>query len=208
MEGLIADACPSCDSRSAKYCRRTGVGVRNKFGSQALHSRGRDLPDQVLAGRLVPAVNGVGAGGLWFSTCSLFPSCRRPPMPTVFIEPACLPSPIPAVRRDSQCRYEPRSLGRISTGPSLRLQSQRLVGPQGAGQGANLRRNLISPGDVSFAALSNGNPHDETMFVLTIATVLAGAGPASAQQQPPPAPSDQGNGNWDPPPVTKPTTQR
>jgi hypothetical protein len=45
-------------------------------------------------------------------------------------------------------------------------------------------------------------------FVLTIAAVLAGAGPAAAQQQPAPAPTDQGNGNWDPPPVTKPTTQR
>jgi hypothetical protein len=31
VEGLIADACPSCDSRSAKYCRRTGVGVRNNL---------------------------------------------------------------------------------------------------------------------------------------------------------------------------------
>jgi hypothetical protein len=46
-------------------------------------------------------------------------------------------------------------------------------------------------------------------FVVTIAAVLAGAALAAAQQQPPPpAPSDQGNGNWDPPPVTKPTTQR
>jgi hypothetical protein len=47
-------------------------------------------------------------------------------------------------------------------------------------------------------------------FVLTIATVLAGAAPAAAQQQPAPAPApaDQGNGNWDAPPVTKPTTQR
>jgi hypothetical protein len=45
-------------------------------------------------------------------------------------------------------------------------------------------------------------------FVLTIAAVLAGAAPAAAQQQPAPAPTDQGNGNWDPPPVTKPTTQR
>ena len=41
-------------------------------------------------------------------------------------------------------------------------------------------------------------------FVLTIAAVLAGA-PVSAQQQPAP---DQGNGNWDPPPVTGPTTTR
>jgi hypothetical protein len=45
-------------------------------------------------------------------------------------------------------------------------------------------------------------------FVLTIAAVLAGAAPAAAQQQPAPASSDQGNGNWDPPAVTKPTTQR
>jgi hypothetical protein len=41
-----------------------------------------------------------------------------------------------------------------------------------------------------------------------IAGMLAGAEPAAAQQQPAPAPPDQGNGNWDPPPVTKPTTQR
>jgi hypothetical protein len=45
-------------------------------------------------------------------------------------------------------------------------------------------------------------------FVITIAAVLAGAAPAAAQQQPAPAPPDQGNGNWDPPPVTKPTTER
>ena len=45
-------------------------------------------------------------------------------------------------------------------------------------------------------------------FVITIAAVLAAATPALAQQQPAPAPPDQGNGNWDPPPVTKPTTQR
>jgi hypothetical protein len=45
-------------------------------------------------------------------------------------------------------------------------------------------------------------------FVLMTATVLTVAGPAAAQQQPVPAPRDQGNGNWDPPPVTKPTTQR
>ena len=44
--------------------------------------------------------------------------------------------------------------------------------------------------------------------MLTIAAVLAGATPAEAQQQPAPAPPEQGNGNWDPPPVTKPTTQR
>jgi hypothetical protein len=45
-------------------------------------------------------------------------------------------------------------------------------------------------------------------FVLTIVAVLAGAAPTpvSAQQQP--VPVDQGNGNWDPPPVTSPTTQR
>jgi len=45
-------------------------------------------------------------------------------------------------------------------------------------------------------------------IMLMIAAVLAGAVPAAAQQQPAPAPVDQGNGNWDPPPVTKPTTQR
>ena len=45
-------------------------------------------------------------------------------------------------------------------------------------------------------------------FVLTITAVVAGASPAAAQQQPAPARQDQGNGNWDPPPVTKPTTQR
>ena len=44
-------------------------------------------------------------------------------------------------------------------------------------------------------------------FVLTITAVLAGAAPATAQQQPAPTPPDQGNGNWEPPPVTKPTTQ-
>jgi hypothetical protein len=45
-------------------------------------------------------------------------------------------------------------------------------------------------------------------IMLTIAAVLAGAAsaPASAQQQG--VPLDQGNGNWDPPPVTSPTTQR
>jgi hypothetical protein len=43
---------------------------------------------------------------------------------------------------------------------------------------------------------------------LTIPAVLAGAAEAAAQQQPAPAPQDQGNSNWDPPPVTKPTTQR
>ena len=45
-------------------------------------------------------------------------------------------------------------------------------------------------------------------IMLTIAAILAGAAsaPASAQQQG--APLDQGNGNWDPPPVTGPTTQR
>jgi hypothetical protein len=45
-------------------------------------------------------------------------------------------------------------------------------------------------------------------FALTIAAVLAGAAPVAAQQQPAPAAADQGNGNLDPPPVTKPTTQR
>jgi hypothetical protein len=45
-------------------------------------------------------------------------------------------------------------------------------------------------------------------IVLTTAAVLACAtlAPASGQQQP--APADQGNGNWDPPPVTGPTTRR
>jgi len=44
-------------------------------------------------------------------------------------------------------------------------------------------------------------------IVLTTAALLACApAPASAQQQP--VPVDQGNGNWDPPPVTSPTTQR
>ena len=45
-------------------------------------------------------------------------------------------------------------------------------------------------------------------IMLTIAVVLARAAlaPASAQQQG--VPLDQGNGNWDPPPVTSPTTQR
>ena len=44
-------------------------------------------------------------------------------------------------------------------------------------------------------------------IMLTIAAVLAGAAPApaSAQQG---VPLDQGNGNWDPAPVTSPTTQR
>ena len=51
-------------------------------------------------------------------------------------------------------------------------------------------------------------PMTRLWCVLTIATVLAGAAPAAAQQQPAPAPTDQGNGNWDPPPITKPTTQR
>jgi hypothetical protein len=65
------------------------------------------------------------------------------------------------------------------------------------------------PGDVSFATdAAKEIPMTRLWFVLTIAAVLAGATPAAAQQQPAPAPPDQGNGNWDPPPVTKPTTQR
>ena len=71
------------------------------------------------------------------------------------------------------------------------------------------RRNLISLGDVFFAIdAAKENSVTRLGIVLTIAAVLAGAAPVSAQQQPAPAPSDQGNGNWDPPPVTKPTTQR
>jgi hypothetical protein len=74
---------------------------------------------------------------------------------------------------------------------------------------ARFTRNLIPPGDVSFAAvMQQGIPMMRLWFVLTIAAVLGGAAPAAAQQQPAPAPTDQGNGNWDPPPVTKPTTQR
>ena len=45
-------------------------------------------------------------------------------------------------------------------------------------------------------------------IMLTIAAVLAGAAPAPASAQQQGAPLDQGNGNWDPPPVTSPTTQR
>jgi hypothetical protein len=72
-----------------------------------------------------------------------------------------------------------------------------------------VRRNLILPGDVSFATdAAKEIPMTRLWLVLTIAAVLAGAAPAAAQQQPAPAPPDQGNGNWDPPPVTKPTTQR
>ena len=33
-------------------------------------------------------------------------------------------------------------------------------------------------------------------------------GPGRCSPGSAPAPADQGNGNWDPPPVTKPTTQR
>ena len=44
--------------------------------------------------------------------------------------------------------------------------------------------------------------------MLTIAAVLAGAAPAPASAQQQGVPLDQGNGNWDPPPVTSPTTQR
>jgi hypothetical protein len=70
-------------------------------------------------------------------------------------------------------------------------------------------RNLILPGDVSFATdAAKEIPVTRLWFVLTIAAVLARAAPAAAQQQPAPAPPDQGNGNWDPPPITKPTTQR
>jgi hypothetical protein len=65
------------------------------------------------------------------------------------------------------------------------------------------------PGDVSFATdAAKEIPVTRLWFVLTIAAVLARAAPAAAQQQPAPAPPDQGNGNWDPPPITKPTTQR
>ena len=45
-------------------------------------------------------------------------------------------------------------------------------------------------------------------IMLTIAAVLAGAAPAPASAQQQGVPLDQGNGNWDPPPVTSPTTQR
>jgi len=45
-------------------------------------------------------------------------------------------------------------------------------------------------------------------IMLTIAAVLAGTVPAPALAQQQGAPLDQGNGNWDPPPVTGPTTQR
>lgn len=45
-------------------------------------------------------------------------------------------------------------------------------------------------------------------IMLTIAAVLAGAAPAPASAQQQGVPLDQGNGNWDPPPVTAPTTQR
>jgi hypothetical protein len=45
-------------------------------------------------------------------------------------------------------------------------------------------------------------------IMLTIAAVLAGTAPAPASAQQQGAPLDQGNGNWDPPPVTSPTTQR
>ncbi|MGB9349144.1 MAG: hypothetical protein WCB61_04510 [Pseudolabrys sp.] len=45
-------------------------------------------------------------------------------------------------------------------------------------------------------------------IMLTIAAVLAGTAPAPALAQQQGAPLDQGNGNWDPPPVTGPTTQR
>jgi hypothetical protein len=80
---------------------------------------------------------------------------------------------------------------------------------QALSSSARFTRNLIPPGDVSFAALTQqGIPMMRLWFVLTIAAVLGGAAPAAAQQQPAPAPTDQGNGNWDPPPVTKPTTQR
>jgi hypothetical protein len=45
-------------------------------------------------------------------------------------------------------------------------------------------------------------------IMLTIAAVLAGAAPAPASAQQQGVPLDQGNGNWDPAPVTSPTTQR
>jgi hypothetical protein len=45
-------------------------------------------------------------------------------------------------------------------------------------------------------------------IMLTIAVVLARAAPAPASAQQQGVPLDQGNGNWDPPPVTSPTTQR
>jgi len=45
-------------------------------------------------------------------------------------------------------------------------------------------------------------------IMLTIAAALAGAVPAPASAQQQGVPLDQGNGNWDPPPVTSPTTQR
>ena len=55
---------------------------------------------------------------------------------------------------------------------------------------------------------SKGTPMTKISIVLTTAAVLACAAPAPASAQQQPAPVDQGNGNWDPPPVTGPTTRR
>ena len=62
--------------------------------------------------------------------------------------------------------------------------AERLSADAGWGRGADLRRNLISPGDVSFAGPAPDAAKEIFMtrlgFVLTIAAVLAGAAPAAA----------------------------